>query len=503
MVARLGGYFSLLSVISAVELTVDISEVKAKLPAEFLGFGQEMKGFLNGVEEGKWSDPRVRKLVSHLRPFKLRVGGITGDWVHYNGFANNSMPSGLSASYWPTKEFSFSTTNWAELKQFAQATGAKVVFQLDELHGRDCTLPQEWCQGTWNTSNLAEFLRAIKQDYVSGDWLVGLELGNELTNPRWQRQHLTVQETIDDMVALKALGDGIFHEMPTYVAPSTDYCSGGQPEQYLKGVAGTLSAFSFHSYPGCGYAKSAAPGLLLNLTWLRTGLIENDAHADVGSCVSAASKFGVKGLLTETQSTCIWENCTGRDPTEVPCHVRTFNNGFWYIASLGQFALAGVELHARWTLSEEVGSPFSTIFWDYDGSISIATDYWVAVLHKRLMGSKVLNAALSDQNVGLVYASCSAHIEGAVTVMYANPSASAIMLTPPEGWTWHQHYVFTGEGVTIRLNGEDLKIMDDGELPDIKPVAKGGDVQLPPLSYGFFVFPQASAVVCGGSTFHV
>jgi hypothetical protein len=52
--------------------------------------------------------------------------------------------------------------------------------------------------------------------------------------------------------------------------------------------------------------------------------------------------------------------------------------------------------------------------------------------------------------------------------------------------------------LSIDLNGKTLFASPTGELPDLSPVEvdDGTAVSMAPLSYGFFVFPEANAAAC-------
>ena len=52
---------------------------------------------------------------------------------------------------------------------------------------------------------------------------------------------------------------------------------------------------------------------------------------------------------------------------------------------------------------------------------------------------------------------------------------------------------------TVSLNGKVLKLVDDRTLPDLAPKSVPGDepLNLPPLTFGFYVIPKASASACG------
>lgn len=52
---------------------------------------------------------------------------------------------------------------------------------------------------------------------------------------------------------------------------------------------------------------------------------------------------------------------------------------------------------------------------------------------------------------------------------------------------------------TVKLNGKVLKLVDDRTLPDLAPKSVPGDepLNLPPLTFGFYVIPKVSASACG------
>ena len=52
---------------------------------------------------------------------------------------------------------------------------------------------------------------------------------------------------------------------------------------------------------------------------------------------------------------------------------------------------------------------------------------------------------------------------------------------------------------TVSLNGKVLKLVDDRTLPDLAPKSVPGDepLNLPPLTFGFYVIPKASTSACG------
>ena len=161
-------------------------------------------------------------------------------------------------------------------------------------------------------------------------------------------------------------------------------------------------------------------------------------------------------------------------------------------------------------------------------------DYWLAVLHKKLMGTAVLNTTTrsSGQHVrteagpqgggaaittpkGLervvrLFAHCGK--AGGVALMFANPQPVPMPVTLPPTLraAAREVYLLTpapdGSGnpplqsKKVALNGKPLEMVgaEQTELPELAPrrQAGGGPLTLPALSYGFVVLPAAAAGAC-------
>jgi hypothetical protein len=109
----------------------------ARLPVAWLGLGEEFDGYLDGVSEGKWDDPVFRRVASALAPWTLRVGGTSADRAEYVGFRR----LGYRPPNWEPR--AFTEAHFEKLGAFAEATGARVIFDLNELHGRACRYLQQ------------------------------------------------------------------------------------------------------------------------------------------------------------------------------------------------------------------------------------------------------------------------------------------------------------------------------------------------------------------------
>ena len=160
-------------------------------------------------------------------------------------------------------------------------------------------------------------------------------------------------------------------------------------------------------------------------------------------------------------------------------------------------------------------------------------DYWLAVLHKKLMGTAVLNTTTKSsglptevgrlqgggatiatpkglEGVVRLFAHCGK--AGGVALMIANPQTVTIAVTLPPTLqaAAREVYLLTpapdGSGnpplqsKKVALNGKPLEMVgaEQTELPELAPrrQAGGGPLTLPALSYGFVVLPAAAAGAC-------
>ena len=96
---------------------------------------------------------RREKQFVHSRPPLLRVGGISADWVRYTNATADPRSAGGEggkrrrqpqselaglAPYWPKSQRNLSLPMLRQLTSFVAAANLSLLFDLDELHGRDC-----------------------------------------------------------------------------------------------------------------------------------------------------------------------------------------------------------------------------------------------------------------------------------------------------------------------------------------------------------------------------
>jgi hypothetical protein len=138
-------------------------------------------------------------------------------------------------------------------------------------------------------------------------------------------------------------------------------------------------------------------------------------------------------------------------------------------------------------------------------------DFWVALLHKRLMGTVVLGAAASAPTVR-VYAHCARAAGGGVALAFLNVAnvSVALSLPPPLAAASRVEHMLTAgapivgavnalQSKQVLLNGKALALAAGPALPPLDGrtmPAPAGAATLPPRSLGFLVFPDAAVPAC-------
>jgi len=176
-----------------------------------------------------------------------------------------------------------------------------------------------------------------------------------------------------------------------------------------------------------------------------------------------------------------------------------FGGSFVWADKLGVAAQEGVDLVARQAL-------FGGTYHLLGGDFAPAPDYWLSVLHKRLVGGGVLKVALEGAPSTLrMYAHCSKNATG-VVVFGENMGADPVVVTPQsmrpnvggdQPVTEYLLSPFQGDltSKVVMLNGNPLAIAADGTLPPLEGRTIT-NITVPPLTIGFWVIPGITLPVC-------
>lgn len=181
---------------------------------------------------------------------------------------------------------------------------------------------------------------------------------------------------------------------------------------------------------------------------------------------------GIPIWLTETA-----EAACGGNPWAA-----TYLDVFRYLEQLGRLAKKGVKVVMHNTLAR---SEYGML--DHD-THNPRPNYWAALLWNRLMGTKVYDAGTLTEGVDIFAHNLKNSSKG-IAVLIINTLDSAHVVTIPSS---AEQYLLTANELqtkNIKLNGEELQLTPNGELPEVKgKKIKAGEIELPPHSILFLSF---------------
>ncbi|XP_061439127.1 heparanase isoform X1 [Rhineura floridana] len=185
----------------------------------------------------------------------------------------------------------------------------------------------------------------------------------------------------------------------------------------------------------------------------------------------------------------------------------TYLAGFMWLDKLGLSAQLGIDVVMRQVLFG------AGTYHLVNASFEPLPDYWLSLVYKKLVGTKVLHVSLTgeDPRKLRVYLHCTnvhhpKYREGDVTLFALNLYNSTKHLQLPFYFSKKQidEYLLlpSREGSilskSVQLNGHVLKMLDDRILPTLreKPLSPGSHLELPAFSYGFYIIKNAKAMAC-------
>ncbi|KAL9982311.1 hypothetical protein ACROYT_G004338 [Oculina patagonica] len=421
------------------------------------------------------TEQRIIALTKALSPAYVRIGGLPSNFVNFQfNEEERSSPFGKLTIHITGKDLD-------RINQIAKNAGWQVVFALSAF--------RRSMDGSWDPSNS---FRIVKYAADKG-YKFGWELGNEPNHLKNFNANIPPEQLAEDFRTLKEHLSSIPGVKNFLVGPDVTQPR-GNAMGYLKGFLekghSCIDAVTWHHY----YVKAldaCLPQFIepQTLDTLRQDLDEADAVINqvapnlskwLGE-TAGASGGGVKGISDR------------------------FVAGFMWLNKLGMAAQHGYKVVIRQTMFQ---GRYSLVGQDMQPN----PDYWLSLLHKRLFGTKVLAVHRINypQEMVRIFAHCTntksgLYKKGAVSFMAMNlhPNKAAD-ITPSKGLHGFgvDEYLFTPEGnITsrkIRLNGNLLELGADSSFPVFQPnpVPPGYQLILPPLTYAFYVIPEAHAMAC-------
>lgn len=482
---------------TASATTVDpyLAEQAATVKPEFISFGVDASQLYerSSGEPFDFERPALKKLVSELAPAYIRYSGTKIESTFYddsNLLDHNDEPEGYA--------YVLSRDEWVDALEFAAGAGLKVMASTSAGPGpRNPDM-------SWNPENARDLLeRAIAEGHPPA----AVQIGNEpniTIYGGWDFDAAGYGQTdyrrdVDDFLALKNellpgatfVGPGPFFSTGTE-RPLFGAALGPDVSEIMASVGDRYDVVSYHQYPAFGESDKCKD--------LQPRLPADTLSGEFLDIPKGAFEY-MKGLRDrDAPGKPLWIDESGNTACGgVEGYSDRFASTFYYLNSLGYLAQRGVEVVTRWTISGP--QPYALID---DETLRPRTDYWAAVLWRRLMGQVSLTPAVTAPDPKVrVYSQCLPGATGGVTTLLLNTDRTTARNVgfADTGATGGSIYLLTGalDGDTVSLNGKPLAAAEDGTLPalDGAPLA-GTSVSLPAASIAFVTMPGANAEACGG-----
>ncbi|GGC13485.1 hypothetical protein GCM10011494_35410 [Novosphingobium endophyticum] len=422
---------------------------------------------------------RLRNLTAALAPFYLRYSGTTANNVY---FQDDDKPKLAKAP--EGYKVVLTRQRWKEALEFAKAVNTQVVTSFTISEGvRDAS-------HAWTPRMAAPWMAYTRS---IGHSLYAAELYNEPNAPEYPELPKGYSE------AQFASDFATFSKTMAEVAPQTKLAGPGNATLGIPGVETLLKPspedyananprpefdiISYHFYPVLSQRCAAADSpqsIPADKAFDEEFLARPDKRLQSMKALRDSHAPGAPIWLTETGGAA----CGGLAWQPL------FLDSFRYLDTSARLAKQGLD--AIFTHALISGS---------NGVIDEKTfqpnaSYWGAVLWRRLMGTRILDAGPVAPGLH-VYAHCLRGTPGGVTLLAINMQAQAVSfdLTAPA-----DVYALTSPDLqsnTVLLNGQLLAVQADDTLPAMKPQRmQGNQVTVAPTSINFIALPEANNPAC-------
>jgi heparanase 1 len=429
------------------------------------------------------ANQRLRAMAKALAPAYVR---ISGTWANTTYFADTDTPPKAPPEGY---EGVLTRKQWLGAIDFSRAVDAPIVTSVPIGQGT------RGADGVWQPDQTAKWL-AFTQAH--GGTIAPAEYFNEPTlasmggapksydSAAFGRDFQVFDAFMrKNYPNTKLLGPGSVGEAdaPWAVAEGGYAKMQVLPAGELAASTGDADAFSYHHY-GAVSQRCAAMGhqtsadQALTEDWLG----RTDVTLAYYRVARDKSMPGKPFWNTETG-----ETACGGNPW-----AGTFLDTFRYLDQLGRLARQQVTVVIHNTLD---ASDYSLLD---ETTFQPKPDFWGALLWRRLMGTKVLDAGVTTGPGFHVYAQCLRNAPGGVALLVLNTDRQknqVVTLPMPA-----QRYTLTSAeltGKTVALNGTPLQLAASDALPNIKGQATAtGPITISPVSITFVAIPDAQNQAC-------
>lgn len=417
------------------------------------------------------TDARLRTLTAALGPAYIRV---SGSWANTMYFQNDDNPPLAT----PPEGYTGVLTReqWRGVVDFANAVDAKLVVSFA------INAPVRDANGVWTpvqASPFMDYTRSLGVDIYAAELFNEPNLASHAGGPR------------DYNGAAFARDMAVFHQFAAEVAPDMKIVGPGDSpglsaaEEYVSAEPRpAFNVFSYHFYPAVSQRCVPPDSPLMGVTPARAMTEDYLGLTDRALAVHAPLRDrytpGAPIWITETAGA-----ACGGAPWSA-----TFLDTFRYLDQMGRLAKQGVDAIFHNTLA---ASEYGLID---DKTHQPRPNYWAALLWRRLMDERVLDAG--EQQPGFhVYAHCLRDRAGGVSLLAINfgDEPAALTLATPA-----RLYALTSselQSTDVRLNGRRLALGWRDRLPELRPRRIGaGEREIAPHSIAFIAVPDANHTSC-------
>ncbi|XP_068082699.1 uncharacterized protein PF3D7_1120600 [Anabrus simplex] len=453
-----------LILVAVLGLTLGIEEVALQLNTKkwqhqvsekFLSMSLDPAALLQG-RDLRWSSARTLTLAKSLSPAYLRLAGTGSNYFLFQNKQDNN---------------SISESDWVLLNNFCQITGVRLVAALNGMVRKD---------GVWDPRNCLTLIAFSDQMGFDLDWQLGYELQRVPVpggGAQWGRDILALRHILDAFPR---------YAHSAVVAPDITYFRTKEDAEFLKTffeIAGpALAAVTWHP-------NFAEPSVSTDSS------SEDSEEADdleaQPDTLSLDNEVLGRLLARITPRKPLWiaeshtESARGQD---------TFAGALQWAQRLGVAARLGIQVLFR--------QP------DVRGIMQPSPDYWVSLLHKRLVGREVFDSRLVTGNRThiSVFCHCTRDKPGSITLFGANILHHRVRIAVKgstlglgDMMSMDQYTLTEYQGHTL-LNGALLGLSPEEELPVLTPrirhVPRSLTLSMPPQSIVYWVLPEARVRAC-------
>ncbi|NWJ10891.1 HPSE Heparanase, partial [Crypturellus undulatus] len=468
------------------------------------------------------SNPRLRTLARALSPGFLRFGGTKTDFLIFDPGRDSTpeekilqelqgkqeacgLRSGFSAvenlllAQWPTQEKLILKEQYQKKHKNTTITRSTVDIlysfancsQFHLIFGLNALLRKNGLQ--WDSSNARLLLDYCASQRYNMSW----ELGNEPNSFRKKSGiYIDGFQLGQDFIHLRHL----MNNYPLYRRAQLYGPDVGQPQKhtqkllrsFLKSGGKVIDSVTWHHYYVNGRHATRED-------FLSPEVLDTFA-TDIRDVLEI-----VDGTVPDKK---VWLGETSSAyGGGAPKLSNTYVAGFMWLDKLGLSARKGIDVVMR-----QVFFGAGT-YHLVDANFEPLPDYWLSLLYKNLVGTKVLRVSLKGGAQGQlrVYLHCtnthhSKYRDGDVTLFALNLYNTTRYLRLPNSLSSKHvdEYLLLPHGKenilsrSIQLNGRVLRMVDDKTLPALteKSLGPGSTLGLPAFSYGFYVIKNAKATAC-------